>query len=95
MLAPFDSICNGGLSPLAAAAGDRAWARNPRAAGALQSVDRQQPVDSLRWAPTDRTILLAKDGLGSISILVELSNRLALHCATRLHSPAAARDMST
>jgi hypothetical protein len=32
-------------------------------------------------APTDRTILLAVDGLGSISILVQLSNRLALHCA--------------
>jgi hypothetical protein len=71
---------------VAAAAGDRAWARNPRAARALQS------VDSLWWAPTDRTILLAVDGLGSISILVQLSNRLALHCATRLHSPAAVRD---
>ena len=76
---------------VAAAAGDRAWARNPRAARALQSVDRQQPVDSLRWAPTDRTILLPVDGLGSISILVQLSNRLALHCATRFLSPAAVR----
>jgi len=84
-------VCHPSLPLLAIARGHEIRVLHVRCNRSIATAALQQPVDSLRWAPTDRTILLAVVDQGSISILVQLGNRQALHCATRFHSPAAIR----
>ena len=84
-------VCHPSLPLMAIARGHEIRVLHVRCNRSIAAAALQQPVDSLRWAPTDRTILLAVDGQGSISILVQLGDCQTLHCATRFHSPAALR----